>query len=99
MGSEIFIATGASSELNDQALAHEVGAMESRNDIARIHGVLVLDEAEAIHELDLGNLTGSVGLEVGFDVCLGGIAREVAQVQAGGRDFRHGCDLHFAFDG
>jgi hypothetical protein len=31
-----------------------------------------------------------MGVEMGLDVCLGGIAREVAQIQPGGRDFGHG---------
>ena len=43
---------------------------EGRDDIARIHGVLVLDEAEAIHELDFHDLTGAMGIEVILDIGL-----------------------------
>ena len=43
----------------------------TRHDIARIHGVLVLDEAEAVHELDLRDLAGSMCGEVLLDVTLG----------------------------
>jgi hypothetical protein len=61
----------------------------TRDNIASIHRILVLDEAEAVHEFDLGDLSGAMGIEVGLDISLGSIAREVAQVQAGGGDFRH----------
>lgn len=44
----------------------------TRNDIARIHRVLVLDKTEAVHELDLGNLASAMGREVGFNVSFGG---------------------------
>lgn len=43
----------------------------TRNDIASIHCVAVLDEAEAIHELDLSDLTGAMGLEVVLNIGLG----------------------------
>jgi len=62
----------------------------TRDDVTRIHGVLVLNEAEAIHELDLGDLASAMGLEVGLYFGLGGIAGKVAQIQAGGGDFCHG---------
>jgi hypothetical protein len=62
----------------------------TRDDVTRVHCVLVLNEAKAVHELDLSDLTGAMSLEVGLDLGLGGIARKVAQVQAGGRDFGHG---------
>ena len=42
------------------------------NDVAGVHGVLVLDEAEAVHELDLGDLTGSMAGEVVLNIGLGG---------------------------
>jgi hypothetical protein len=41
------------------------------DDILRIHGVLVLNKAEAIHEFDLGNLPGAMGVEVVLNVGLG----------------------------
>lgn len=59
------------------------------NDIACIHCILVLDEAEAIHELDLGDFASAMGLEMGLDIGLGGIAGEVAQIKAGRRNLGH----------
>lgn len=41
------------------------------NDIPGIHGVLVLDETEAVHKLDLGNLSGAMGREVRLNIGLG----------------------------
>jgi len=79
MGSEVLVTgTRAASELDDEALAHEIGTMECRDDITSIHCVLVLDEAESVHELDLSDLASAVRREVAFDIGLGGIAREVA---------------------
>lgn len=43
----------------------------TRNNIAGVHGILVLDETKAVHELDFGNLAGSVSRKVGFHVGLG----------------------------
>ena len=56
----------------------------TRNDVARVHRVLVLDEAEAIHELDLGDLASAMGREMGLDIGLGGIAGKIPQIEAGG---------------
>ena len=50
----------------------------TRNDVTRVHGILVLDEAKAVHQFDLSDLTGAMGLEVALDFCLGGIARKIA---------------------
>ena len=52
-------------------MEYEEGGLHTRNDIARIHGVFVLDEAEAIHELNLGNLAGAMGVEVVLNIGLG----------------------------
>lgn len=49
--------------------------MLTRNNISGIHGIFVFDETEAIHELDFGNLSGAMGLEVGFNIGLGGFGR------------------------
>jgi hypothetical protein len=38
------------------------------HDIARIHRIFVLDETEAVHELDLGDFTSAMGGEVAFNV-------------------------------
>lgn len=40
----------------------------TRDDITRVHGIFVFDEAKAVHELDLANLSGTMGLEVVLDV-------------------------------
>lgn len=45
--------------------------IRTRYDITRVHSVFVLDKAEAIHELDLGNLTGAMGVEVVLNIGLG----------------------------
>ena len=47
------------------------------NHIAGIHSILVLNESEAIHELDLGDLPGAVSVEMGLDISLGGWGRSV----------------------
>jgi hypothetical protein len=49
------------------------GARErlTRDNVAGIHGVLVFDETKAVHQLDFGDLAGTMGGEVGFDIGLG----------------------------
>ena len=47
------------------------GGKRTRNNIASIHRILVLDEPESVHELDLGDLTSAMSGEVSFDVGLG----------------------------
>jgi hypothetical protein len=44
----------------------------TRYNITSIHSILVLNEAEAIHELDLSDLTSSMRCEVGLHIGLGG---------------------------
>lgn len=85
---------GATGELDDEPLAHELGAMESWDHITRVHGIFVLDEAKAIHELDLGNLAGAMGVEVVLNVGLGSIAWEVPEIEPRVADarFGHGDD-------
>lgn len=41
------------------------------NDVPGIHGILILDEAEAVHEFDLRDLTRAMGAKVFFDVLFG----------------------------
>lgn len=41
------------------------------NNITGVHGILVLDEAEAVHQLDLCNLSSAMGAKVGLDIGLG----------------------------
>lgn len=43
----------------------------TRNYIASIHRILVLDETKAVHELDLGDLAGAMSVEVGFNISFG----------------------------
>ena len=49
-----------------------IAAKLTRHNVTRVHGVLVLDETKAVHELDLGDLTSSMAGEVVLDVGLGG---------------------------
>lgn len=49
----------------------------TRDNIARVHVVLVLDEAKAIHELDLGNLAGAMGVEVVLNIGLGSYIHKI----------------------
>ena len=53
----------------------------TRNDITGIHGILVFDESKAIHELDLGDLSSPMSVEMGLDVSFGsyGIVSKVEQ--------------------
>lgn len=44
----------------------------TRDNVAGVHSVLILDEAETVHELDLRDLAGAMGSEVLFDIGLGG---------------------------
>jgi hypothetical protein len=41
------------------------------DDIAGVHGIFVLDETEAVHELDFGDVAGAMGREVGLNIGLG----------------------------
>jgi hypothetical protein len=43
----------------------------TRNNVSGIHRVLVFDEAEAIHQLDLGDLPGAMSRKMSLDVGLG----------------------------
>jgi hypothetical protein len=68
----------ASGELDGEPLTHERRSMESWDDIASVHGVLVFDESEAAHELDLCNLAGSMLLKMRLHICLRGMAGKIA---------------------
>jgi hypothetical protein len=78
----------STSELNGQALAHEVRTVKgcvkchfvsargtvvglTRNDITGIHSILIFDESEAIHKLDLGDLSGAMTVEMRLNIRLG----------------------------
>jgi len=88
-GSKRITAASATGKLNGQAFTHKVGAMEGRNDIAGIHRILILNETEAVHELDLGDLSGAMSVEVALDICLGCIARKIAQIEPCRGNFGH----------
>lgn len=87
----------------------------TRDDVSGIHRILVLDEAEAVHQLHLCNFSGAMSRKVSLDIGLGScreracqwnpkarnegnswvlwtIAREVAQIEPGGRNLGHGGD-------
>lgn len=51
--------------------------IRTRYYVARIHGVFVLDKAEAIHKLNLGNLAGAMGVEVVLNIGLGSYNHKV----------------------
>ena len=44
----------------------------TRYNITSIHSILVLNETEAIHELDLSDFTSAMRCEVGLNIGLGG---------------------------
>ena len=43
----------------------------TRNNVASVHGIVVLDEAKAIHDLHFGDVACAMGLEMLLDVFLG----------------------------
>lgn len=43
----------------------------TRHDITCVHSIFVLDEAEAVHKLDLGDLASAMGVEVVLNIGLG----------------------------
>ncbi len=43
----------------------------TRNDVTRIHWIVVLEETKAVHEFDLSNVSSSMAFEVLLDVFLG----------------------------
>lgn len=68
----------------------------TRNYIARIHGILVLDESKAVHELDLLDRTSAMSGEMSLYISLGSYV-EVSMVRASrvfdAREVRDwGCD-------
>jgi hypothetical protein len=53
-------------------------AVLTRNNIAGIHGVLVFDETEAVHQLDLGDVASTMGRKMGLDIGLGDCQYQLA---------------------
>jgi hypothetical protein len=75
------------------------------NHIAGIHSILVFDESEAIHELDLGDLSCAMSVEMGLDISLGGCGRSViffdgapAKLGGSGEDYAPDYAHHFEED-
>jgi hypothetical protein len=73
---EAFFVAVSAGELDGEALSHEDSSMESWDDIAGIQRILVLDKTEAVHKLDLGDLTSAMLGEVVLDIGLGGCSGE-----------------------
>lgn len=48
-----------------------VGGQLTWNDITGVHGIFVLDETEAVHQLDFGDVASAMGREVGLNIGLG----------------------------
>ena len=61
---------------NDKQLHCDVVAMMdlTRDYITSIHSILIFDESKAIHELDFGDLSGTMGVEVRLHVRFGSYA-------------------------
>lgn len=53
------------------------------NDVTGIHGILVLNEAEPIHELDFSDLASAMGAEVSLNVGLGDFGKGERAVSEG----------------
>lgn len=56
--------------LHDE-VATQMTRGRTRHDIARIHRIFVLDEAKAVHKLDLGDLASAMSVEVVLNIGLG----------------------------
>ena len=52
-----------------------LGETRTRDNVTGIHGILVFDEAKAVHQFDLGNLAGAMGSEVRGNIGLGDFGR------------------------
>jgi len=60
-----------------EGLVREWGQGRTWNDVTRVHGIFVLDEAKAIHELNLGDLASAMGVEVILNIGLGSYVNTV----------------------
>lgn len=58
-----------------------MGVEHTWDNIAGIHGILVLYETKAIHKLDLGDLAGAMFAEVSLDFWLGDLEGVSVPVQ------------------
>lgn len=62
---------GAMSKLDSESFSHKVRSVKGRDNILSVHGILVLDETEAVHQLDLGDFSGSMCRKVSLNIGLG----------------------------
>lgn len=56
---------------SDKRSAGEGRGGHTRYNVTSIHGILIFDEAKAVHQLDLRNLTGAMSTEVFLDILFG----------------------------
>lgn len=52
-------------------VARQIVGRRTRHDITRVHRIFVLDEAKAVHKLDLGDLASAMSVEVVLNIGLG----------------------------
>ena len=52
-------------------MAHAERDKLTRNNVAGVHSILILDKPEAVHKLDFGDLAGAMSRKVGFHIGLG----------------------------
>lgn len=57
-----------------------LGGRLTRDNVASIHGVLVFDEAEAVHQLDLGDFSGAMSRKVSLNIGLGSCRQRVSGI-------------------
>jgi len=72
---KVVLPAWSSSKLNSQSLALEFCSMEGWNDVSSVHGIFILDETKAIHELDFLNGAGAMSAKVLLDVLFRDVAR------------------------
>ena len=57
---------------NETALGSlRLGVALTRNNVARIHGILIFDKAKAVHKLDFGDVSSSMSSKMSFDIGFG----------------------------
>ena len=72
-----------SRHLQDEVATEE--EIRTGHDVTRVHRIFVLDEAKAIHQLDLGNLAGATGVEVVLNIGLGSCITIPVSIARSGR--------------
>lgn len=64
-----------------ETAGREWGLELTWDNVSSVHRIFVLDEAKAVHELDLGNLAGAMGVEVVLNIGLGSCHRSGQRCQ------------------